>query len=402
MKLIIATDNRFWRRGLGSQQRIYSLVEHLSKHYEVSIFFRGEPKSQDIAGIENIDFKVLFSSKMTHKISRRRDFLYRTYSLLVRALGRVFSSIKKLATDEKSIFVPTLHHYFDFHELQKFRAYIQCVNPQVVIIEYARLAYLGRAIESSSILTMIDTHDVGYLRYKQFTRNGSSAGLKITRCSERHVMKKFDYVLAIQLEDKACYRNIGVESVIYVPHAVVYNFVPPPPTKTIRFGFIGSTMQSNIDGINWFLEYVLPKITSKNIRILIAGSVCDYVISKDPRVVLLGFLDSLTDYYGEIHLSINPVQYGSGLKIKSVESICFSKPILTTEIGIEGMPRHPEAPYVICSSVEDWLSSFRKYSCLENLNFLVGRCEKYAQRYYSPNAAYKELVWSIDHPKPTS
>jgi hypothetical protein len=53
-------------------------------------------------------------------------------------------------------------------------------------------------------------------------------------------------------------------------------------------------------------------------------------------VVRLGFVQELQTFYGAIDIAINPMVGGTGLKIKTVEPLCW-RPVLATPAGIQGL-----------------------------------------------------------------
>ena len=57
-------------------------------------------------------------------------------------------------------------------------------------------------------------------------------------------------------------------------------------------------------------------------------------------VIKLGFVQELHTFYDAIDVALNPMVGGTGLKIKTVEPLCYGKPVLTTLPGAQGLT-HP-------------------------------------------------------------
>ena len=103
---------------------------------------------------------------------------------------------------------------------------------------------------------------------------------------------------------------------------------------------------------------------------MIAGTICDWLAQQQPlvvdeRVLLMGRVDHIDNFYREIEIAINPVVFGSGLKIKTVEALQFGKTVLTTQHGMIGL-----------EGIDD--SACRSVECVENmadelLNWRVNR-----------------------------
>jgi glycosyltransferase involved in cell wall biosynthesis len=96
----------------------------------------------------------------------------------------------------------------------------------------------------------------------------------------------------------------------------------------------------NLDGILWFadvfLEYPLP-----DVKLHIVGSKMPPEVRKlaSDRIVTHGFLsDAAVDaLYSQVRLSVVPLRFGAGIKGKVLESMAKGVPVLTTEIGAEGV-----------------------------------------------------------------
>jgi hypothetical protein len=66
---------------------------------------------------------------------------------------------------------------------------------------------------------------------------------------------------------------------------------------------------------------------------------------------VLGIVDSLDELYRSCHVVINPAAAGTGLKIKTLESIAHFRPIVTWPLGVDGMP---ESLVRFCAVATDW------------------------------------------------
>jgi succinoglycan biosynthesis protein ExoO len=64
-------------------------------------------------------------------------------------------------------------------------------------------------------------------------------------------------------------------------------------------------------------------------------------------VILAGCVPDLAPYYRQAAIVINPVPYGSGLKIKTVEALAEGKCLVCTEEAIRGLGSPEEVPVVV-------------------------------------------------------
>jgi glycosyltransferase involved in cell wall biosynthesis len=108
--------------------------------------------------------------------------------------------------------------------------------------------------------------------------------------------------------------------------------------------FIGTlSWEANVDGLIWFLTDIWPRIKAANpqVTFTIAGKCSSQLKSKlvtlAPEVDLPGFVDDLDVLYQQHRVFVAPLRFGSGIKVKVVNSLYRGIPSVTTSVGAEGM-----------------------------------------------------------------
>ena len=78
-------------------------------------------------------------------------------------------------------------------------------------------------------------------------------------------------------------------------------------------------------------------------KIFVAGSVCHKLTFKKTEFVeFVGYIDSVDDFYDSIDVAIVPIEFSSGIKIKAIEALSQSKPLIAHSHAMEGIPStHP-------------------------------------------------------------
>lgn len=115
-----------------------------------------------------------------------------------------------------------------------------------------------------------------------------------------------------------------------------------PVGRPMNFGFIGGSMDANVRSLDFVIKEWWPIIKqySPDSVLYVAGSVAkNEKINKlmlfDEKIVGLGFVKSLDDFYNLIDVSLNPVLVQGGLNFKSVEAVFAGKHLLTNHLGKE-------------------------------------------------------------------
>ncbi len=117
-------------------------------------------------------------------------------------------------------------------------------------------------------------------------------------------------------------------------------------------------MDFNVSGILWFLDNIWKNLLSilPNAKLIVGGSVCERIPrNKYKNIILQGFIDSLDDFYAQGNIVINPVYQGTGMKIKTFESLSFGKSTLVHPHSMEGIYKKDSAPIFYSSDPEEWV-----------------------------------------------
>ena len=94
---------------------------------------------------------------------------------------------------------------------------------------------------------------------------------------------------------------------------------------------------------------MVPKTT-----LLVAGQVCRVLNNNPEGIVNLGEIADLESIYDTADIVINPIRFGTGLKIKNIEALGYSKPLVTTSVGATGMDRGVEPAFLVADNAQDF------------------------------------------------
>ena len=73
-------------------------------------------------------------------------------------------------------------------------------------------------------------------------------------------------------------------------------------------------------------------------------------------------LDSAERFYGSVDVVVNPIEFGSGLKIKNVEAIAHGKPLITTSHGAHGFIDAAHASVLVADQPKEWQAAIDRLS----------------------------------------
>jgi len=411
--LICATDNRFWRRTLGSQQRIYALLNYLHKHsINIEVFFTGGLEQEDIQPVSELAYKVILY----------KDYLPVNFSTpfyikkIIRSVSHHITKLLNLLSDilyyREIDTSPILTDYHNVFVEEAFRHYLSRKDNKniILLIEYLRIAYLKDVAQDQSnqlLFSIVDTIDTSYIRHHSMRSKKLQSDLRINKVKEGRLLDTFDYVLAIQKKEQKQFEHLCHKArVLLVSHSVSVKLInEAKPHTTFNIGFIGSSMESNVYGVNWFINEVLSQLKDHKIIFNIAGDICKKIktpLIEKNRVVLHGFVDKIELFYQQNDLIIAPIFSGGGLKIKTVEALCYGKALITTSVGSEGLSLTDDA-FLFYDNKEQWIIEIKKLiKNKKQIKKIEDNAYQYALNTFTPEVCYGELTKILSCDRDTS
>ena len=213
----------------------------------------------------------------------------------------------------------------------------------VVVVNYVWCSWVLTAFDGAATLRVLDTHDAFGDRH-QITR---AAGLPAhwfytTRAEEAVGLDRADIVLAIQPEEGRLFAAMTTARVEVIEYAPAPSFLPWRGTPTpLTVGYLGSGNPWNVETLQDF-DALLAGHAMPGAMFLALGGVTRKATGL--RVFQPGGeIDAVGDAYASLDIVVNPMQGGTGLKIKTVEALAYGRVVLSTRDGGLGLEAvHPD------------------------------------------------------------
>jgi len=128
----------------------------------------------------------------------------------------------------------------------------------------------------------------------------------------------------------------------------------------IFYGDMGR--EENWKSAIWFIENVLSLIKDKDVRFVVVGGRPVEKLKKyaSEKVVITGFVDDIGEALSHGMCLVAPLVLGAGVKVKILEAFSLGIPVLTNDIGIEGIPGKDGYDYFFCKEAEDYAQVISK------------------------------------------
>lgn len=254
---------------------------------------------------------------------------------------------------------------------------------------------------------MFHGQDLHYLRlYRQDLVNKVPNAEEIMlkrKAEELSVYEKMDLSLFVSESEKSMVQkelpfSHMTDIPVFLCDTEVMDSFSYKPEERCDIAFIaGFGHTPNIDGVVYFVKEVLPIILQKlpNLKLYVIGSrpTQDVKDLASDNVIVTGFVtdEELTAYYRKIKLIVAPLRIGAGVKGKVIEAIYNKVPIVTTEIGAEGIDNSNNIITVVKSKEEFATSVIDLYSNDEKLSEISNKSKKFIEEHYTAEVGFKKI-----------
>lgn len=157
---------------------------------------------------------------------------------------------------------------------------------------------------------------------------------------ENQAPKYVDYIFTLSQSDQEYFKNRYPNKTHNIPVTFEVKNIKNKKIKN-SIAHLGSMdWRPNIEGINWFLEKVKPKLKQEDVNIYIAGKNMPekYFKYRDSRTKIEGEVDNAKEYIINKEIIFVPLFSGSGIRIKILEAMALGIPVISTTKGAKGIP----------------------------------------------------------------
>jgi len=325
-RILIVFPHNFFELKSGVHKRFYELVRHL----------KNEAFIIDLFGLEN------FESNWKETMVNYPDNLINELFLYD------FSTGHNTALFKKGFFLKTLFRpvqkqkedipveMFDFaYDGMKsmFHEIVAKTKYDFIVISYvywANLLSVRIPYKTCAVLTMEDfiTQNL-FETFKGRIDVGQFINEEIRR------VNLFDKVICLSNEELSFFSKFAPNPKYY--YLPIFMKAPKKKAekKIYDILFVGFDNSNNKKGLAWFFEKVHP-LLSENLTFLIAGKISKFAPPL-PNVTCIEYIEDIGEAYGKSKITINPLQDGTGMKVKVIESISYGIPVVNTPRGLCGM-----------------------------------------------------------------
>jgi peptidoglycan/xylan/chitin deacetylase (PgdA/CDA1 family) len=200
---------------------------------------------------------------------------------------------------------------------------------------------------------VIDEHNVEYNNFLRMSKVVRSPLRKMfyyreysnTFREEVEICRSMDGILVTSASDGALLdRDVPEVSKYVVPNGVDTKYFVPSEQSPEPYSMIFTGRMDylpNGDAMIYFLDMIFPRIKRvvPQAKIYIVGNNPPDVLKRRASndVIITGFVDDVRPYAWKASVYVVPLRMGGGTRFKILEAFAMKKPLVTTQIGCEGL-----------------------------------------------------------------
>ena len=141
----------------------------------------------------------------------------------------------------------------------------------------------------------------------------------------------------------------------------------------------------------------MTEIRKKNdhIRLLVIGKCSEENYKElciEDGIEFTKYVDDIKEYAKKCLAIVAPIQYGSGIKIKIIESMAMKIPVITNNLGVEGLRAENKRDIIICDNVSDYVKSVLQLNSDKTMRNMIGNNGfEYVSTFHSMERSIQDL-----------
>lgn len=183
---------------------------------------------------------------------------------------------------------------------------------------------------------------------------------------ETRMLNDYDLIVPITERDSDILNKLGNKKPGHVSSTGIDSSALIPNARNLEkpsLFHIGSLEWTpNVEGLIWFIENCWEKIHKKfpDLKFYIAGRNAPQWVQKkfqQPNVVFEGEVPDAYSFMNSKSIMVVPLHSGSGMRIKIIEGMALGKPIVSTQIGTEGIATTSGENIIIAENEQGFIDS---------------------------------------------
>jgi sugar transferase (PEP-CTERM/EpsH1 system associated) len=343
MKIFVLLSRFPYPLEKGDKLRVFNQIKELSKKHEIILCALSAEK------VEQSSIDVL--SKYCSEIEVIRLSKIKIYWNLIKCL---------LFTDQSL----QVAYFYSKSAQKKIDKFLIDYKPDHIYCQLIRVTEYVRNSKIPKTLDYMDALARGMERriedspfYLRWALKTETTRLKRY---EHFVFNDFDHHTIISEQDRELIVHLRNDDIKIVKNGVDYNtFKHEDLVKEYDLIFTGNmSYPPNVDSVAYLVNNVMPLVWKEKpeVKLIIVGAepAAKVLKLKSKKVIVTGWVESISPYYLKSKIFVAPMQIGTGLQNKLLEAMAMKLPCITSQLANNALEATHNENILIGNTDEDY------------------------------------------------
>lgn len=283
------------------------------------------------------------------------------------------------------------HYFFGLTPFRVKEIVTLAFGYDVVFIDRSVFGIIAKKLKKQKypgrIITFFHNVEVPYFEAKLGKRPGRGIVLRCADHNDRYSCQYSDKIIVLNKRDDAeifarYNRHGDVITPVVLPDHYNKDTYPTETTgQPLHCLFLGAYFTPNNEGILWFVNNVMPHV---NVKLRIVGKNMAKLKAEEPAlrdIEVISDAPNLEPFFEEADVMILPIFKGSGMKIKTCESMMYGKNILGTDETFEGYEINDYLIGGRCNTAEEYIACIKDFELNPRSRFNQYARKLFLERY---------------------
>jgi glycosyltransferase involved in cell wall biosynthesis len=302
-----------------------------------------------------------------------------------------------------------LSRFYDISISKEIRKQIQTKNYDCIILESLFSAvYLTDIRKVFDKKIVLRSHNIEWKIWDRLANNSPSKLktwylkqlVKSLKKEEEAINNDVDAIFSISEKDKMEYAKQHNTPVHLLSHTRAIKARKGQLVSNRFFHLAAMDWLPNLEAVEWLVDNVWKEVQKQNpnVELVLAGKDMPkkYFDMKGLNITAFDYIENGDQFMQDNGILLVPLFSGSGIRIKIVDALSLSVPVISTNIGVEGIPVTENSEYILAQNKEQFVNAILQLTG-QKANQIAQNALAFAKLNFDANKVYANFVTQLEN-----